>query len=82
MYFSDDGPRSGPFLRRDVKGRIVGVMESKVRGAVIGTARPCGWDKEAAQLWKLTVHGAEVPGRWVVVDREFRPAQEQGHAPR
>jgi hypothetical protein len=75
MYFSDVGPRSGPFLRRDVKGRIVWVMESPVRGAVIGTARPCGWDKEAAQLWKLTVRGADLPGRWIVVNREFRPAR-------
>ena len=75
MYFSDVGPRSGPFLRRDVKGRIVDVRESPVRGEAIGTARPCGWDKEAAQLWKLTVRGADLPGRWIVVNREFRPAR-------
>jgi hypothetical protein len=75
MYFSEIGPRSGPLLRREVNGRIIGVMGSRVRGASVRTARPCGWDKEAAQLWKLTVHGAELPGRWVVVDREFRPAR-------
>jgi hypothetical protein len=74
MYFSDVGPQSGPFRRRDVKGKIIGVMSSPVRGATVGTARPCGWDKEAAQLWKLTVHGAELPGLFVVVDRQFRPA--------
>jgi hypothetical protein len=75
MYFSDVGPQSGPLLRRDVNGRIIGVMGSQVRGTPVGTARPCGWDKEAAQLWKLKVHGAELPGRWIVIDREFRPAR-------
>jgi hypothetical protein len=26
-------------------------------------------------LWKLTVRDVELPGLWVVIDREFRPAQ-------
>jgi hypothetical protein len=29
-------------------------------------------EEEAATLWRLTVHGAELPGLWVVIDREFR----------
>jgi len=23
----------------------------------------------------LTVHDADVPGRWIILDREFRPAE-------
>jgi len=81
MYFSELGPRSGPFLRRDVKGRVIGVMGSPVPGAALGTARPCGWDVEGAQLWKLTVNGAELPGRWIVINREFRPEQSSSPGP-
>jgi hypothetical protein len=74
MYFSQAGPRFGPFLRQDVEGRVIDVTGSPVRGTSIGTAQPCGWAAEAAQLWKLTVRGAELPGRWVLINRAFRPA--------
>jgi hypothetical protein len=30
-----------------------------------------GWGEGGVSLWKLTVHGAELPGRWIVVGREF-----------
>ena len=39
MYFSDVGPWSGPFLRRDVKGRVIGVIGSLVQRTPIGEAR-------------------------------------------
>ena len=73
MYFSDVGPRTGPFLRRTVNGKVISVIGSRAPGTSIGRARPCGWDVEVAQLWKLTVNGAELPGRWIVINREFRP---------
>ena len=77
MYFSDAGPKSGPFLRQDVKGKVIGVMGSPYRGAAVGRALPCGWDHRGAQFWKLVIHGDMLPGRFVVIDREFRP--EGGH---
>jgi hypothetical protein len=40
----------------------------------IGMAPGARWRDDGAALWRLTVHGAEVPGLWVVIDREFRPA--------
>jgi hypothetical protein len=73
MYFSDVGPRSGPFLRRDVQGRVIGVIGSLAQRTPIGDARPCGWDEEGAQLWKVNVGGVELPGQYKVVNREFRP---------
>jgi hypothetical protein len=75
MFFSEVGPQFGPFLRRNVNGKVISVIGSPAPGTSIGRARPCGWDAEGAQLWKLTVHGEELPGRWIVLDREFRPAR-------
>jgi hypothetical protein len=40
----------------------------------IGTALAAGRDAAGRALWTLNVHDAELPGRWLVVDREFRPA--------
>jgi hypothetical protein len=34
------------------------------------------------EVWELTVGGFDLPGRWVVVDREFRPAPERGRSSR
>ena len=72
-FFSDVEPWSGPFLRRDVKGRVIPVIGSLVQHTPIGEARPCGWDEEGAQLWKVNAGGVELPGQYKVVNREFRP---------
>ena len=80
MYFSELGPRSGPLLRKHVRGRVIDVRSSGRDR--IGTALPCGWDDEGAQFWKLVIHGDRLPGRFVVIDREFRPEERCGRAPR
>jgi hypothetical protein len=41
----------------------------------IGVAISVGRDDAGRTLWELVVHDAIVPGRWVVVDREFHPAR-------
>jgi hypothetical protein len=33
------------------------------------------WRDDGAALWKPIIHGVELDGLWVVVDREFRPAE-------
>jgi hypothetical protein len=45
---------------------------------LIGLALAIGRSDEEVEVWELTVRGAELPGRWVVVDREFRPAGRGG----
>jgi hypothetical protein len=56
----------------------IGVLERPMgSGGVnlpIGMAGEVGRTADGLALWKLTVHGFELPGRWVIVDREFRPA--------
>ena len=75
IYFTNNGPKKGPWLYRDSKfAGAVGVLESPDKHMPIGMALGKGWRDDGAATWKLTVHGAELPGLWVVVDREFRPA--------
>ena len=41
----------------------------------IGMALPVGWDNSGAAVWRIILRqGGELPGRWVVIDREFRSA--------
>jgi hypothetical protein len=40
----------------------------------IDMALRVGRDDAGRALWALTVDGDDLPGRWVVVDREFQPA--------
>jgi hypothetical protein len=40
-----------------------------------------GRDDEDLEVWELPVGGVDLPGRWVVVDREFHPTPEGGRAP-
>jgi hypothetical protein len=37
-----------------------------------------GRDGHDLEVWRLTAHGADVPGRWVIVDRRFEPAEHSG----
>jgi hypothetical protein len=42
---------------------------------VIGMAFGAGRTDDGLALWQLVVHGADVPGRWVIVNREFRQVE-------
>jgi hypothetical protein len=72
-YFTNVGPKSGPFIWRDVICAAIGVLRSRDDGMPIGMALPVAWGERGVVIWKLIVDGVEVPGRWVVVAREFWP---------
>jgi hypothetical protein len=89
-YFTDVGQQAGPFLYRDAIGDI-GVQGSRDHPwPPIGMALCTGWGPGGVALWQLTVHGVDVPGRWLVHSREFIPeelgpgagAHEEGRGPR
>jgi hypothetical protein len=42
----------------------------------IGRAFAVGWTDGGLAVGRLTVRGADVPGRWVTIDREFRLVEE------
>ena len=62
----------GPIRRGMVPGSI-GVLESPDRFMPIGLAHCFAWDGNGLALWHLSVRGQELPGAWVIIDREFRP---------
>jgi hypothetical protein len=77
-YFATSGPEVGPFLWRDTLGAAIGVLEARNKPSPIGMASLVARDEDGVALWKLTVRGVVVPGRWTVVGREFRPAPGDG----
>jgi hypothetical protein len=51
---------------------VIGVLESLSKPMPIGRALSSGWDIDRRAVWELNLGGEDVPGRWIVVDREFR----------
>ena len=74
MYFANTGPKRGPYMAWDANAAI-GVLESRDNHMPIGMAISEGSDGAGVTRWRLTVHGDKLPGLWVVIDCEFRPAQ-------
>jgi len=66
-------PAHGPLRYSEVPGAI-GVLVALDKPMPVGLALCVGWDPAVLALWTLTVHGDELPGRWLVIDGEFRPA--------
>ena len=65
---------AGPVRYGQVPGSI-GVLDSPDRPMPIGMANCTGWDPDGLAIWLLMVDGDDVPGRWIIVDREFRPVE-------
>jgi hypothetical protein len=80
IYYASSGPKSGPILYRDHYG-VIKVVRRPDELWPIGRAMEVGRTEGGVSLWKLEVRGIEVPGRWIVLGREFLPAQV-GRAPR
>ena len=71
-YFTNAGPDRGPLLYGTVPGAI-GVLEDLDKSMPIGMALRVGRDDAGRALWTLSIDGEDLPGRWVVIDREFQP---------
>ena len=73
-YFTNVGQDRGPLLHGTVPGAI-GVIEDPDKPMPIGMALRVGRDDAGRALWTLSIDGEDLPGRWVVIDREFHPAE-------
>ncbi len=70
-YFTNVGPESGS-LRYYAAPGTIDVLESRDGGKRVGTALPVRNDPAGVSIWRLTVHGAELPELFTVVERKFR----------
>jgi hypothetical protein len=72
-YFTSFGPQSGALLYSAAFGAIA-VLEALDQPMPIGMALCVSVDAAGRALWTLSIDADDLPGRWVVVDREFHPA--------
>jgi hypothetical protein len=69
-YITTAGPKSGPIVMRDGYD-IIDVLVPHDCRTPIGTARPVGCTEGGILIWDITVRGKVVPGRWIVLGRQF-----------
>jgi hypothetical protein len=72
-YHADVGPSIGLLMFEDSMRRI-DVLADSTSSAPIGTASRIGSDAAGLAVWRLHVAGADLDGRWIVIDRNFVPA--------
>jgi hypothetical protein len=51
----------------------IGVLETPLNPMPIGEATCRSWDENGLAVWTLRIGKDDIPGRWAIVDREFRP---------
>ena len=73
-YFAHISQKGPDPVRMTVPGSI-GVLEALDKPMPIGEASCRTHDENGLAVWTLRIGKQEIPGRWVIVDREFRPAQ-------
>jgi hypothetical protein len=66
--------KTGPVKYGDVPGSI-GVLEAVDKPMPIGEASCFTHDENGLAVWSLRIGKQEIPGRWVIIDRKFRPAR-------
>jgi hypothetical protein len=73
-YHTNVGPLTGPLLA-SAGYFAIGVLSAPQAHTPIGTALVTGQDQEGLARWRVTIDEIELPGLWVVIDREFRPSE-------
>ncbi len=69
-YHTNVGPLSGPLPSR--AGYLaIRVLQGRETRTPIGVALVAGQLEDGVALWRLTIDEAELPGLYVVIDREF-----------
>jgi hypothetical protein len=68
-YFAER-PAMGRVLLRRLP-RVISVLDSSERRCAVGVAAEVDRTHDGLAVWRLTVRGVDVPGRFVVIDGEF-----------
>ena len=66
---------AGPVKYGQLPG-LIGVLESPDRFTPVGEASCVAWDEDGIAIWLLRIGGQPIPGRWIIVNREFLPAAQ------
>jgi len=66
-HISQQGP-----VRYDAVPGSIGVLEAPAKPMPIGEAYCVTWDENGLAVWTLRIGKQEIPGRSVIIDREFR----------
>ena len=74
MEYFTNASASGPIRYGQLPGSI-GVLEALDKPMPIGMASAIGRTEGGLAVWSLNVDGADVPGRWVIVDGRFVPVE-------
>jgi hypothetical protein len=53
----------------------IGVLQAPDKPMPIGMASAIGRTEGGLAVWSLNVDGADVPGRWVIIDGRFVPVE-------
>jgi hypothetical protein len=73
-YFAGIENRKDRDLNRAIPG-LKDVLRSLADPMPFGVAFPLGPNGAGRPLWRLNIDGTWVVGRFVIIGREFRPAQ-------
>ena len=57
-------------MRRNTRRKAIAVLEDD-GNAPVGVALPVGGDADGVAIWRIFIGLTELPGRWIVVDREL-----------
>jgi hypothetical protein len=69
-FYTHDGPPRGPLMHDDAP-EAIGSLASPDGSKPTGFAYLAGRDTAGVAVWRLVLGNIELPGRWVVIDREF-----------
>ena len=76
MFFTN-ASRLGVSVHYQTLPGSIEVLESLDNLEPIGMASEAGCNNAGLALWALTIHGAEFPGRWTIVDQQFMLEPDQ-----
>jgi hypothetical protein len=57
---------------------VIGVIEAPDKPLLVGTAMRRGSTEDGQAMWSLKVRGAEVPGRFIIIDGRFVEVEPGG----
>jgi hypothetical protein len=69
-HISQQGP-----VKYDEVPSSIGVLEAPDKPMPTGEASCKTWNDEGIAVWTLRIRGNEIPGGWVIIDRQFKPVQ-------